>query len=188
MFGFLKTAALAAAASLVIGSGSAGAVTFTLETNGGNGSGVDFASPVDDFSLGLTSNNTDDSIYTTWSAVADQNANVSFDWTYITFDRDGSFYDKFGYFIGDTFLGAFQLSTDGEPFGSFQSDAASFFVTTGQTFGFYIVNVFQGFGAATATVRGNIEPSVVPAPAAGLLLLAALGGLAMMRSRRQTSA
>lgn len=187
MFGFLKNAIIAAAAALMIGSGAAGAVTFNLATNGGSGGGTNLPGAPNAFNLSLTSNDNLNSISTTWTALADQAYLVSFDWSYFTSDRDGSTFDKFGYFVGATFT---QLSTDGLSQFTGQNGAANFLVAAGQSFGFYITNFVQGFGPGFATANGTLQAqaAVVPVPAAGFLLLAGLAGLGLMRTRRRLAA
>lgn len=188
MLGFLKTAAVAVFASLMIGSGSAGAVTFGLATNGGTGSGTSVPGLGESFDLTLTSNNDAIDRFTTWTATAAQNSTVSFDWTFFTTDEDGSEFDPFGFFVGSVPSGITQVTANGLDQFTNQIGAASFLVSAGQSFGFYIFNFDRGFGTAFATMSGRVEAAVVPVPAAGLLLLGALGGLAVMRSRRTAAA
>lgn len=51
------------------------------------------------------------------------------------------------------------------------------------TSGTYDLSAFSGQGTSHASIYGSGTPSEVPLPAAGFLLLAGLGGLAMMRRK-----
>jgi hypothetical protein len=185
MFEFARNTFLGVIAASAIGMGSAEAVTFTLDANGGTGQGLDLGpAPGYDYGLSLVSNNTAASIFTTWTATAAFDAIVSVDWNYFTADIDGSTFDKFGYFIDDVFTTLVQLSTDGIPKPAIQGGSTSFFVAEGSDFGFYFQNIVGGLGAANATMAGNVDVAPIPLPAGGLLLIGAIGGLAALRRRK----
>lgn len=160
-------------------------VPFTLETNGGTGTGTitePFASPIYDFSFTLTSNNNGSpGIITSYGATATDLIEVTYTWAYFTIDIDGSGPDPFGYAIDfATPADIVQLTAD-LPAPAIQSGSGSFIVQPGQEFGFGILSTDGRLGPATATVFGNI--TVVPLPAGGLLLLSGLGALAAARRR-----
>ncbi|MDO9640864.1 MAG: VPLPA-CTERM sorting domain-containing protein [Pseudotabrizicola sp.] len=188
MLDFIRTTALGAVAALAIGATSAGAVTFAFDSNGGSGTGVDNG-PVGayDFQISLVSNNNGTGgIYTTATGVADQAYEVSGVWQYSTSDVDGSSFDPFGYFIDSVFINLVQLSTNGMPAPAFQNGVFSFLVAAGQAFGFYAYANDGILGSSTSIAYGNLTP--VPLPAGGLLLLTALGGVALVRRRNKAAA
>jgi hypothetical protein len=182
MTNLLTAGAVAAVVSL--GSGAAEAVTFSFNSNGGNGTGVDNGpTGAFDFAVSLISNNNGvGGIYTIGTAVADQAYNVSGVWQYSTNDVDGSTFDPFGYFIDSVYVSLVQLTTDGVPSPSFQNGVFAFAVSAGQSFGFYSVATDGILGSSTGIAYGNLAP--VPVPAAGFLLVGALGGLAALRRRK----
>lgn len=188
MLDFIRTTALGAVAALAIGATSAGAVTFTGDANGGSGTFVDNGpNAAYDFQLTLTSNDNGVSgIYTTATAVADQSYKVSGVWQYSTADVDGSSFDPFGYFIDSVFVNLVQLSTNGLPAPGFQNGVFEFIVAAGKSFGFYAFATDGAFGSSSSIAYGNV--SAVPLPAGGLLLLTALGGVALVRRRSNKAA
>ncbi|WP_168219885.1 VPLPA-CTERM sorting domain-containing protein [Pseudotabrizicola formosa] len=188
MLDFIRTTALGVVAALAIGATSAGAVTFTGETNGGSGTFVDNGpNAFYDFQLTLTSNdNGTPNIFTTGSAVADQAYKVSGVWTFQSPDPGGSSFDPFGYFIDSVFVGLVQLSTNGLIVPAIHNGTFEFIVAAGQTFGFYALATDGILGSSTSVAYGNV--SQVPVPAAGLLLLSALGGVALVRRRSNKAA
>lgn len=186
MMDFMRKTFLGLAAVVALGVSGASAAPFVFNANGGNGTGVDNG-PVGafDFAVTLTSNNNGASdIFTTATTLAAVNSSVTGVWTYITNDKDGSSFDPFGYFIDSVFVTLVQLSTSGIPAPAIQSGTFSFSVLAGQDFGFYNQNFFGALGSSTGVAYGDIIPAAVPVPAAGLLLLAALGGLTALRRRK----
>lgn len=179
---------LAVTLGLGLSAGAAHAIVvpFTIELNGGDGSVVDGgSSPIADFSATMFSNdNGVPDITTTFSAVAPEDVDVSFNWTYQTFDIDGSSFDPFGYFVDAVFV---QLSDDLPP-PAFQFGPGTFSVLAGQAFGFWTAATNGILGRSLTTIQGTITPSAVPVPAAGLLLVGALGGLAALRRRKAIAA
>ncbi|WP_126975994.1 VPLPA-CTERM sorting domain-containing protein [Frigidibacter oleivorans] len=180
ILGLAKAAALAVA--FAAGGSAAGAATIDFEFSNGGGTGgyVDSgASPVVDFSFAIVGNNDGSSdVYTTMTATATGDFAVSGNWTYLTADVDGPSYDTFGYFVGDDY---FQLSDDDgnvTQLGTYDFDVAA-----GDSFGFYLLSTDGDYGAALATVSGSVTVAPVPLPAGGLLLVGALGGLALLRRR-----
>jgi len=178
---YLASGALA----LALSGGVASAATFAFSNGGGNGTGTNLGAVGGyDFGLALTSNNNGTAgLFTTFTGVgAGAGENVSGDWNYATFAIGGSTFDALGYFIDDVFTALFQLSTDGIPFPAFQSGSFSFDVAGGQSYGFYMFANDGILGGANGTILGNLVP--IPLPAGGLLLLGALGGLAVWRRRK----
>lgn len=186
MLDFARKTLLGMAVVAAMGVGAAEAVTFNFDPNGGNGTGVDNG-PIGayDFAVTLVSNNNgDDNIFTTGTAVADQAYTVSGVWQFSTNDVGGSSFDPFGYFIDSVFVNLVQLTVNGVPAPSFQDGVFSFVVNAGQAFGFYTVATDGILGSSSSIAYGDLTPSAVPLPAAGLLLVGALGGLGALRRRK----
>jgi hypothetical protein len=68
---------------------------------------------------------------------------------------------------------------------TFNPDYAAFAVDSGEVEGTWSNVPRQGAGLSHVTLYGSVAP--VPLPAAGLMLLGALGGLAALRRRRRTA-
>jgi len=171
--------------ALALSAGVASAATFAFSNGGGNGTGTDLGAVGGyDFGLALVSNNNGvGGLFTTFTAVgAGAGENVSGDWNYATFDIGGSTFDRLGYFIDDVFTTLVQLSANGIPFPAFQSGSFSFDVAGGQSYGFYMLASDGILGGANGTILGNLAP--IPLPAAGFLLIGALGGLTVLRRRK----
>jgi hypothetical protein len=92
---------------------------------------------------------------------------VSFNWSFLTNDIGGSFWDPFGYVVNGNFI---QLTTNGSPQGSTQTGTATFVVQPGQLFGFNQRSVDSQLGRGITIVSGF---SIVPVPV-GLSLLGLL--------------
>lgn len=184
MLNLLRPVSLAAAVALSFIAVDASAATFTFDSNGGNGTGVDNGpTGAYDFAVTLVSNNNGTAgIYTTADATATDSMWVTGLWQYSTNDVDGSSFDPFGYYIDTTFV---QLTATSAP-PSFQNGSFSFFVSGGQDWGFYSYSTDGILGSSTAISYGDLAP--VPLPAGGLLLLGALGGVAALRRRKATAA
>jgi hypothetical protein len=160
------------------------AATYTFDAHGGTGVGVDLG-PVGGFENGLTltsNNNGTPNIFSTLTAVAANSIEVTGQWIYSSFDVDGSALDPFGYFVN----GVFTQLTVALPVPAFQQGAFSFIVNAGQEYGFYTVALDGILGSSSATVYVNT--AAVPVPAAGLMLVGALGGMAALRRRKQIAA
>lgn len=111
---------------------------------------------------------------TTFTIIADPSAplasTVSFNWSYVTRDRDGSTFDPFGYVLNGAFV---QLTANGLPDNSTQSGTASFLVQPGDEFGFNQRSVDSILGRGITEVSGFSIIAVPVAPAImGLLPLA----------------
>lgn len=177
--------AAAVAATMAFGASQATAVTFTENLNGGDGSVVPLDAGAFDFALTIVSNdNGVPNIATQAENVAPAPGfNVTGVWNYSTQDIDGSSFDPFGYFIGTDFV---QLSTDGIAAPAFQTGSFAFQVLAGQTWGFYALATDGILGRSSTSVFGNVTP--IPLPAGAVLLLTALGGLAVARRRKSVEA
>ncbi len=188
MFNTIRSLALAAVAALSLVATEASAATFTFDSSGGNGTGVDNGpTGAFDFAVTLVSNNNGTGgLFTTATALATVGQVVSGVWQYSSNDVDGSSFDPFGYFIDSVFVGLVQLSTNGDPSPAFQSGVFSFNVANGQNWGFYALATDGVLGSSTGVAYGDISP--VPLPAGGLLLLGALGGVAALRRRKAMAA
>lgn len=105
---------------------------------------------------------------------------VSFNWSYVTSDTDGSFYDPFGFLLNNTFT---KLTTDG-----LFSQSGSFIlnVVAGDVFGFRANSFDSAFGAATTTITNFNGPSSVPVPSALWLVGAPL--LSLLTRRKKAKA
>lgn len=188
MLNTIRSVALAAVAALSLVATEASAATFTFDSNGGNGTGVDNGpTGAFDFAVTLVSNNAGgSSVFTTATALAAVSQVVTGVWNYSSNDVDGSSYDPFGYFIDSVFVNLVQLSTNGVAAPSFQNGTFSFNVDAGHNWGFYSVATDGILGSSTSIAYGNVSP--VPLPAGGLLLIGALGGVAALRRRKAMAA
>ena len=116
---------------------------------------------------------------TFYTAVAESNQTITFDWSYHT--DDGPFFDPAGFFHNGSFI---QLTDDGGA----QDQAGSFSraVLTGDTYGTYVASVDQCCGRANIDVSnfspfsGPVAGSPGPIPGAGLLsyLVVGVGAIA----------
>lgn len=111
---------------------------------------------------------------------------VTFNWVYSTEDRDGSFYDPFGWLINGSFT---QLTVD--DLFTTQSGVESFTVNAGDVFGFRMTSLDSALGAATVVISGFSAPAPngvapVPVPAAVWLFGTGLIGLFGMRKKSST--
>jgi hypothetical protein len=128
----------------------------------GDGS-VDFAGAPD--SVVLTSNDagppTGEATTVTMELLADLDGIVSFAYSYLTLDDDGSFYDPFGYLLNGDLV---QLVPP--PFllqGGSTSGSFAFPVTAGDSFGFYAGSFDSLLGPAITTIS-DFSYQQVPGP------------------------
>lgn len=114
-------------------------------------------------------------LYTTTAAGI---GDVAFEWAYESFDNSGSaYYDIFGYFVE----GLKTQLTDN--FGrTVQSGSASFAVSAGQSFGFWLDCGDCYYYEAVATVRSFSAP--IPEPGTAALLGLAIAGLGLWRRKQ----
>lgn len=113
--------------------------------------------------------------WTTWTIAAPASGLVSFDWSYLSYDGWGPAWDPAGWVLNGAYT---QLSGGGA---NSQSGSASFSVTAGDTFGFY-VRTYDGLDGG-----GTITPSNFSAPTPEPATLLLVGGplvLAGLRRRR----
>jgi len=155
----------------------------TLNSNGGNGT-VD----ANTSTLTLTSADFTGSPDATFessllsyffTAVAD--TVVSFDWSYLTHDDNGSSYDTLSYLLGGQ---SFQLSAD-ESFDAQGGSVSSLLVKAGTTFGYQMNSLDSWGGSGVGTVTNFNAVAAVPEPASVALMLAGLGLLGVVVRRRQ---
>ncbi|HEY9104704.1 PEP-CTERM sorting domain-containing protein [Chitinimonas sp.] len=126
-----------------------------------------------------SSNDGDGPDYTDMTIKAIAAGTVSFNWSYVTSDRDGPSYDPFGWLLNTVFS---QLSSDAGARN--QSGKVSFNVKAGDVFGFRIFATDSSFGSATATVSNFAAPNKVPEPASLALIGLALAAAGLVRRRR----
>ena len=117
--------------------------------------------------------------YTDFTINAMTAGTVSFDWGYQNGDKDGSFWDPFGYLVGGVFT---QLSPNTNAMGV-AGGHASFAVAAGQSFGFRIFALDSDMGSSYASVYNFSAP--VPEPETYAMMLAGIAMLgAVVRRRR----
>lgn len=135
------------------------------------------------------SSNTDSGLLanTDFTITSLDNGVVTFNWVYSTEDRDGSFYDPFGWLINGSFT---QLTID--DLFTTQSGTESFTVNAGDEFGFRMTSLDSALGSATVVISNFSAPgapdsvSPVPVPAAVWLFGTGLIGLFGMRKKSPT--
>lgn len=181
----MKTRFAAAAAALLFSCAIAAPASAQVVANDNGGDGyIKFTSGKYFYTL-YGSDNGDTTGYegevlTTFSAVAAADFTHSFNYRYKTSDKDGSNYDKAGYFIGSDF---FQLSQDGLPTGGMTQGVVTISVAAGQTFGAYVRSSDNLYG------RGAISfGDAVPEPATWALMILGFGAVGGAMRRRQSVA
>lgn len=137
-------------------SGAPNTVVLTSSNNGGGNKNQDF------------------------TITAAANGVVSFNWSYVTSDSDGSYYDPFGFLLNNTFT---KLTTDGV---FSQSGSFVLNVLAGDVFGFRANSFDSVFGASTTTISNFNGPSSVPVPGALWLVGAPL--LSLLTKRKKATA
>ncbi len=154
----------------------------TAVTDGGNGTAVVSA---DASTLTLTSSDYGDFTSLISSDVSTaikltKGVTLSFDWSYLTNDEDGSTRDAFGYAVDGAFV---QLSADG----SFDNQSGNVVLTlkSGQTFAFVSKSTDSIWGSSVTTVsKFSGATPTVPEPESISLALAGLGVAVVVARRR----
>jgi hypothetical protein len=112
---------------------------------------------------------------------------VSFDWSYITHDLYGSYYDPAGYYLDGTFN---QLSTnndrDTSTSGIDSSGITTVSLNAGDTFGWYVYSTDSRYGRGELDISAT-DVSATPEPSSLLLLGSGLAGLIGMVRRKRTA-
>lgn len=177
-----KLIALATALSLVFLANPATAVTFTPDLDGGDGNVVDLDPGAFHFAFTIISSNMGipGQLTKNVATAGSTPLRVSGVWNFSTQDEGGSTQDPFGFFIGNTLT---QLSQDGLNPPAFHNGNFLFNVAAGESFGFYALSIDGESGRSSTSVFANV--TAIPVPAAGLLLLSALGGLRILRRREE---
>lgn len=151
------------------------AETFTLNTNGGDGSVTPTLTGADLFGSDTGSGN---EVLTTYTATALSDQTFNIQWTYNTQDADPS-YDPAGLYYNGALL---QLSNDTGA--NTQTGSYVFSVLTGDVYGVYVDSVDDLFGRADLAV--NV--SQTPLPATLPLLASGLGVFGAVARRRKRNA
>lgn len=128
---------------------------------GGDGS-IDTSGAPSSIILNGANDSSNNRANTDFTIAAPTAGTVSFAWNFSTADRDGPYYDPFGYLLGTSFT---QLTSDGG--GSTQSGFISFSVLTGEVFGFRQYSRDSYGGRASTTIsnfNGPTAPASVPGP------------------------
>lgn len=109
---------------------------------------------------------------TGFTATAAYSATISFNWSFTTFDSDGSGFD-FPFYI--TINGNTYFSQSGP---TTQNGTISFSVNAGDVFGFGVYSVDQAFGPGVLTITNFKSTAQVPEPATLFLMGTGLVGAA----------
>lgn len=130
-------------------SGSYDVANWSLTLSANSNGFVDTAGAPASIALYGSDNDTFSSQTTDYTTSVTCDGSVGFDWTYMTYDRDGSSFDPAGLLINGGFS---QLTADGQPQFSVQSGSVVVAgLSTGDTFGWRIraTDDTLGFGALT---------------------------------------
>ncbi len=103
---------------------------------------------------------------------------VTFNWSFVSKDKDGPKYDPFGILLN----GVFTQLTSNAANKKNQSGNYSLHVNMGDIFGFRANSTDSALGAATTTISNFDAPEAVPVPAAAWLF--AVPMLAMLRKKK----
>ena len=156
---------------------------FVFDSDGGLGSVDTVEAPN---LVGLIGHNYDDSddpypedIITSFLVTLTSDATFDFYWGFLTLDEAPS-YDPFGYYLNGSF---YQLTDDGGDFVQYGFESVN--LQAGDVFGFYIDSTDGCCGYSIGVVSGDpVVLDEVPEPGSGLLALAGMGVLALIRRRR----
>lgn len=109
-------------------------------TNGGNGYVITTGAP-NSIQLIGSNNGAGGSNYTNYKITIPCAGTISFNWDYTSYDRDGPYYDRFGYTVNNTFS---QLTNNSGS--TVQSGTKSIHLSSGSTFSFSIYSIDQILG------------------------------------------
>jgi hypothetical protein len=116
-------------------------------------------------SVTITGGNGGSAGTTSWTIGAPAGGTVSFDWSYVSYDVDGPFFDPAGYLVNGS---PTQLSNNGGS--ASQSGSTSFSVAPGDIFGFYVYTTDGVLGPGALTPSNFSAPDSLPEPATWLLV------------------
>jgi hypothetical protein len=174
----VKTIGIGALVALALPSAAmalqSGPIFYNTDEGDGEGDGfIRFLNPRTFTIFGANNDFESSAIY---EFVAESGQDVSTVFRYATSDRDGTTFDRAGYFINDT---RFQLSIDNEPRNQFQFGEIAFSVLAGDRFGYYVETDDGLFG------RGQITIGALPEPSSWALMITGFGlvGVSMRRRR-----
>jgi PEP-CTERM motif len=106
-----------------------------------------------------------------FSMIAPHNDSFAFNWTYLTFDFDGSAFDPAGYEIDGVKT---QLSPSSSEFGFLGSGVTTVNLTSGESFGFYVDSTDNDLGPAILQVSAGDSTSVPEPSTLALLIIGAM--------------
>lgn len=144
--------------------------TFTSNPALGDGSVNTAAAPASILITGSDSGNVTQfraNVDTDYTTAAAASGAVSFDWNFTTSDMC-VFCDGFGFLLNGAFTQIAVGSTN-------LSGSSQFNVLAGDTFGFRVYAIDNGFGPGSATISNFSAPAPAPAPVPGPLPLLGLG-------------
>src|ERR1700733_312974 len=106
-----------------------------------------------------------------FSMIAPANDSFAFNWTYLTFDFDGSAFDPAGYEIDGVKT---QLSPSSSESGFLGTGVTTVNLTSGESFGFYVDSTDNKLGPAILQVSAGDSTSVPEPSTLALLIIGAM--------------